>query len=684
MTARRLAASCALFLLAQSRAAVAENEADKPCFPCHFGEAAETAPRLNWVEYQGSVHADTGCVKCHADILDPSIEHEKPDQDLARPDCGSCHEKEQSLYHSSVHGRARERGALGKEAATCTDCHSVHGVRKSSDPKSTTYPLNLGATCGKCHADQALAKRHHIEIGDAYSQYLRGVHAHKVEGPETLIAATCNDCHGTHDIAERANPASTINRTHIVDTCGKCHAEIKGKFRRGVHSSGEKDAEHPVCTTCHSSHGVGPAHDPRFRADLVAECGTCHARQMKTYQETFHGKATLLGDASVAKCSDCHEVHENLPHTDPRSTVHPNHKLETCRRCHPDAPAGFAKFWAHADYHDGKNYPVLHTVYVAMTFLLITVFAFFGLHTLLWWLRGGVDWIRRVRAGKKTQRFISLTEDDRPIRRFQKYHRVTHALVIISFLGLATTGAPLKYPDAGWAQTIFAIIGGVQTAGWLHRLFAVVTFFYFGLHLLFLMRTLWSHRRDGWAKLVIGPESPVPRLQDVKDLVAHMRWFVGLGPKPTWDRWTYWEKFDYWAVFWGVAVIGLSGLVMWFPTFFSEFLPGWAVNIALMIHSDEALLAIGFIFAVHFFNSHLRHEKFPLDPVIFTGVISEEEFKHERTREYERLVAEGRLEERRAPPPSRTLVFWARFAGIAAWITGLVLLVLILYAQLGG
>ena len=139
----------------------------------------------------------------------------------------------------------------------------------------------------------------------------------------------------------------------------------------------------------------------------------------------------------------------------------------------------------------------------------------------------------------------------------------------------------------------------------------------------------------------------VPTLQDWRDFVAHNKWFFGKGPKPQFDRWTYWEKFDYFAVFWGVAIIGASGLIMWFPKFFTRFLPGWVINIALILHSDEALLAAGFIFSIHFFNTHFRIEKFPMDTVIFSGRVSKNEMLHERKRWYDRLVADGKLDEHR-------------------------------------
>ena len=110
-----------------------------------------------------------------------------------------------------------------------------------------------------------------------------------------------------------------------------------------------------------------------------------------------------------------------------------------------------------------------------------------------------------------------------------------------------------------------------------------------------------------------------PDLAGLERLRGPQKWFFGKGPRPQFDRWTYWEKFDYFAVFWGVFAIGLSGLIMWFPEFFSRFMPGWMINVALIVHSDEALLAAGFIFTVHFFNTHFRLEKFPMDTVIFSG-----------------------------------------------------------------
>jgi hypothetical protein len=98
--------------------------------------------------------------------------------------------------------------------------------------------------------------------------------------------------------------------------------------------------------------------------------------------------------------------------------------------------------------------------------------------------------------------------------------------------------------------------------------------------------------------------------------------------------------------------IGLSGLILWFPEFFTIFLPGWVLNIATIVHSDEALLASGFIFTVHFFNTHFRPSKFPIDTVIFTGRLPKYELVEEREEQYNRLLAEKKLETYRGEYPS--------------------------------
>ncbi len=231
------------------------------------------------------------------------------------------------------------------------------------------------------------------------------------------------------------------------------------------------------------------------------------------------------------------------------------------------------------------------------------------------------------------------------VQRFSVFQRLIHLLVILSFLTLAITGMALKFAMQPWAQWISDISGGFVVLGALHRFCALITFFYFFLTLI-LLRSKWQRSGKPLLRFLFDPEGLMPSLNDLKEIVKTIKWYFG-GEHPNYGHWTYWEKFDFFAVFWGVAVIGLSGLALWFPEEATRIIPGYWLNIATIIHSDEALLASGFIFTIHFYNTHLRPEKWPLDPVIFTGLISVEELQHERPREYEQMKADGRLLDRR-------------------------------------
>jgi cytochrome b subunit of formate dehydrogenase len=310
-----------------------------------------------------------------------------------------------------------------------------------------------------------------------------------------------------------------------------------------------------------------------------------------------------------------------------------------------------------------------------MEILLYSVFGFFGLHTLLWFIR---SIIYRVRHGRPRR----LHPGEPAYVRFEGFHRTLHVIVIVSFLGLALTGLPLKYSAQPWAQRLASALGGFESTSFWHRVCAVMTAFYFTAHLIWLTRRIHALRRQGlgWRQIFFGPDSMVPRTRDARDLFGMVRWFAGIGRKPTFERWTYWEKFDYWAVFWGVAIIGSSGLLLWFPEFFCRFLPGEALNVAKVIHSEEALLATGFIFTIHFFNTHLRAEKFPMDMSMLTGLVSEEELRDERPELVERLSRTGDLERFRTNTPSRTILILTMLGGFLAVAIGLALLAGILTA----
>jgi cytochrome b subunit of formate dehydrogenase len=265
----------------------------------------------------------------------------------------------------------------------------------------------------------------------------------------------------------------------------------------------------------------------------------------------------------------------------------------------------------------------------------------------------------------------------RHFMRFTRAQRYLHAALFTSFLGLAATGLPLRFSESVWARGLAKGVGGFGAILFFHKFCALVLTAAFLIHVKDLIARALVHHEKG---IFWGPTSMVANWKDVKDLFGHLRWFVGLGPKPRFDRYAYWEKFDYWAVFWGMVVIGFSGYAMWFAPFFARFLPGWALNAVLVIHSEEGLLAILFIFSIHFVNTHLRPDSFPMDLVIFTGVESEEEFKHKRPLEYERLKADGKLEAKLGEAPGIWQINFSKVVGYTAIAIGLILLALTLSA----
>jgi cytochrome b subunit of formate dehydrogenase len=306
-----------------------------------------------------------------------------------------------------------------------------------------------------------------------------------------------------------------------------------------------------------------------------------------------------------------------------------------------------------------------------MRWMIYGVWALGGLHALLW-LQRGLKERKRIHAACRPT-------SGRWYERWRPTYRALHLMLVGSFLLLALTGLPLRYHDTDWASGIYTFLGGPPVVRFLHRFAAFVTFAYFATYLVHLVRRMLRGEKG----LFTGPTSMVPRWKDLQDVGAHVRWFLRGGARPKFDRWTYWEKFDYWAVFWGVAVIGLSGLVLWFPVQATRFLPGTAINLAHAVHSHEALLATSFIFTLHFFHANLRPGKFPMDTVFLTGRISEEELKFEHEAEWERMRDEGRLEKEALPPPPRHLVRRAHWVGGLLLSIGLGILVLLLTTVVG-
>ena len=681
-------------LAAAKKPAVPNSE----CMDCH---EAEFKPRKKgeapgWIGvrpdvFGKSVHGKLNCVDCHA-----TIKEAPHDSKLAPAQCASCHEKPVAQFAASIHGMSHKLGA--SDAATCTSCHGTHDMVPVKQVDSPVFKLNLAKTCGTCHDNPKLTTEYRMGKTEAAGHYNDSIHGRALIKMGLVVAPSCNDCHGVHDIKRSVDKDSHSNHANIAQSCGKCHVGIEETYNKSVHGQLllKGDKKGPVCTDCHSAHDIEKPATAHFKAGSDASCGKCHEDRLEHYNETYHGKAMALGQPNVASdvaaCYDCHGHHDVFPVSDPRSRLSKDKIVSTCAQCHTGVNEKFTSYQPHANPLDSTHYPILNKVFWFMTTLLVGTFSFFGLHTAFWLFRSIYLYLTDSKTFREA--IVKSNKDDVLFTRFTPFERMLHLMVVTSFLLLVITGMPLKFYYTGWARVIFSLMGGAGVARSLHHFGAIITFTYFILHISEILVSFWRARgairnpETGRIELkrifgaAFGPDSMVPSIQDLRDFVAHQKWFFGKGPRPQFDRWTYWERFDYLAVFWGVSIIGFSGLMLWFPTFFTKFMPGWMMNIALVVHSDEALLAAGFIFTFHFFNTHFRIEKFPMDTVIFSGRVSQTEMLHERKRWYDRLVASGKLDDFRVKDEWEGRKKMAKAMGFLFFGTGLVLLGLIVYAMI--
>lgn len=541
----------------------------------------------------------------------------------------------------------------------------------------------MPALCGRCHREgESAALRRAINEGqrEIVSNYTMSIHGKALFESGLMITAVCANCHTPHTELPADDPESTVHPDNIAETCATCHFGIYEKFKESVHSRDVSKTEKrlPVCNDCHGAHTIKRVDVNLFRFEITSQCGGCHEELTNSYFETYHGKVSKLGGQGAAKCSDCHGSHNILPLSDLRSTLHYNNIIATCKKCYPGSNRKFVGYLTHATHHDKGKWPALFYSFWFMTILLIGTFTVFGVHTVFWFIRALITKCRKPDIVKSDETVDCVEE--KYYLRFKPIQRILHVMVIVSFLGLALTGMTLKFPDIKFFEQLSQLLGGPVVSGLLHRVCAVITFIYFFTHLFIIAGSL-KLRNITFRGLFKEEYTMLPLKRDLREVKEHFLWFIGKGPKPEFGRWTYWEKFDYFAVFWGVAIIGSTGLILWFPELATKLLPGLMINVATVIHSDEALLATGFIFTIHFFNTHFRHGKFPMDLAIFTGRIPVSELKEERAREYGQLIKKGELDKYIKEPPPRWLLILAKCFGTVFLLIGLVIVAAIIYAM---
>ncbi len=664
--------------------------ANENCLGCHRDESLSGVVRGDTVSlyvdeaaYEASTHGETPCSQCHSEV-NPALS--RACAAIRSPvDCSVCHPGPVEEYGLGMHGRLAANG--DPDAPVCLDCHDKHATESRLTPTSPTFPRNVPDLCAQCHRHGGQAAIRIVsDLPEPVESYEMSIHGKGLMQSGLVVTATCSSCHSPHRELPASDENSTVHRDNLADTCGRCHHGIEETFQTSIHWPGVGDggdAEHelPTCEDCHTSHTIRRVDRSDFRLTMMSQCGRCHENEAETFFDTFHGKVSRLGDAAAAKCYDCHGTHNILPVSNAASTLSRRHVVETCSQCHQGVNLRFTGYLTHATHHDPDKYPFLFWTFWGMTALLVGTLSFATLHTLAWLWRGIATMpLWHGWAGSSTGEHAV---GGKMYQRFTQFQRTLHLVMLLSFFTLALTGMVLKFSHMGWAQTFAALVGGFATTGALHRLGAVTLIGIFLIH-------LWDVRKQkrclglSWWEYITAKDSLIFNRNDAREFWQSVKWFLGKGPRPRYGRYTYWEKFDYFAVFWGMFIIGSTGLVLWFPEWFTKVIPGQSVNIATILHSDEALLAVAFIFTVHFFNTHFRPDKFPMDPVIFTGRVTVEEFKRDKPAEYEDLVERGKLEEHMVDPyPER----WARVAtifGMTALVIGVTLIVLIVYSMLFG
>jgi cytochrome b subunit of formate dehydrogenase len=305
------------------------------------------------------------------------------------------------------------------------------------------------------------------------------------------------------------------------------------------------------------------------------------------------------------------------------------------------------------------------------------LFICFLFHAVLWFIRALVD--RLQQGGHAT-----LRAGQYALPRFDPLQRSSYTALAVAFVGLTASGVALKYSDQPWGQWLARGLGGFRSASFWHHFSAVLAILAVAVQMARTVFRIQAHRgARGWKDAIFGPDSLVPNGRDVRELGTMLRWFIGFGPKPGFERWAYWEKLDFWAFSLAALLIGISGLMMWYPNLFCLVLPGMALNVAKMVHSEFAIYVASFLFLIHFFHAHFRPEKFPLDLSVMTGMVSEEHLRKYRPDYVARLEREDQLDALRENAPSGRSVWLNIASGVLIFSLGLCLLAITILASLG-
>jgi formate dehydrogenase subunit gamma len=219
------------------------------------------------------------------------------------------------------------------------------------------------------------------------------------------------------------------------------------------------------------------------------------------------------------------------------------------------------------------------------------------------------------------------------ITRFDVHQRIQHYALFISFIILAITGVLRGFPDWPTFAWFTKIFGGPDVLRLVHDIAAFAMIVDGIYHLLYIAHGILFKKK--W------PTAMLPSLKDITDATRTMLWAVGIRKyEPVYDRFQYGQKIDYWAIFWGMPVMVITGIIMMFPSVFSSAFGvdhQWWFAVCATAHRDEAVLAISFIAIVHMYYGHLSTAAFPVNTTMFTGKMKKEAYKEWFGKEYEAI-----------------------------------------------
>ena len=631
-----------LCLFAWASAARAEHKIkDSDCLTCHsdatLTKDVNGKPASLFVDQGKLKHSIHGsmfaCVDCHKDVT--GLVHETPPKKVS---CAECHADAQEAYSHSLHAKASRAG--GAVFANCEDCHGgVHEILPADDAKSPLNHANIPNTCGRCHGQKFILEGNG-ESTQSFMSYQESVHGLATEKGSTK-AAVCTDCHGAHEILPANDAKSPIYKFNVPNTCGKCHTAIALTFMQSIHGQGisRGNGLSPVCTDCHGIHSIKAHIDPNSSVSeqnvARTTCARCHegvrlseefgvaGNRVSTYLDSYHGLAAEGGSAVAANCASCHGVHNILPSSDPRSTINKANLDATCGKCHKGVTQKFTLNKVHMDVNQPSDIGSIVVRWVRWIYLALiaVVIGVMFLHNFIIWRSKAVK-RRRMQNPSMTR----MTENQ----------RWQHLVLLSSFIVLVITGFALKFPNS-WIAEMLGNGNGERLRSIVHRVAGVILIAAGLYHMIYLAIT-----REG--RRLIWDFAPRPK--DAFDAWATMRYYLGLsGEKPKFGRFNYAEKAEYWALVWGTALMGLTGIMLWAKVWFGNLLARWWIDVATSVHFYEAILATLAIVVWHFYQVFFDPDVYPMNWAWWDGKMPVEQYRHEHELDTE---ATGKAE-----PPSR-------------------------------